>query len=178
MNLFRIKRACSLKAALSFSLVIFFALLTGCGLIPEKNIYTEIEIDASSETVWSILIDNKAYPEWNPYHVRVEGDMALDHKLEVDIEKPNGNNLTIHPTLWVAEPYSELTWGGGITGIFIGRHSFVLSEIDQGKTRLVHKEHFSGFAIPFAELDTIEEGYQLMNEALKRRAEALEGAHL
>jgi uncharacterized protein YndB with AHSA1/START domain len=30
-----------------------------------KEIYTEIEINASAEEVWHVLTDFGAYPEWN-----------------------------------------------------------------------------------------------------------------
>jgi len=39
--------------------------------------------------------------------------------------------------------------------------------LSTGSTKLIHKEHFSGFAIPFASLDAIEEGYTQMNLVLK-----------
>jgi len=66
----------------------------------------------------------------------------------------------------------QIIWGGGLEGIFYGKHVFELLPLAAGVTQLVHKERFSGIAIPFAELGSIEEGYNLMNEALKKRAEA------
>ena len=137
----------------------------------KKHIYTEIELEVPREKVWAILVDNAAYPEWNPYHVRVEGKLEVGEKLVVDLHKPNGNQLTIEPHVMRVVPLEELTWGGGLWGVFNGEHVFLLSATDSGGTKLVQKEDFWGIAIPFAELDTIEEGYNLMNEALKKRAE-------
>jgi hypothetical protein len=51
---------------------------------------------------------------------------------------------------------------------------FELEMMDNNSTKLVQKENFSGIAIPFASLDAIEEGYDLMNMALKETAEAFE----
>ena len=67
----------------------------------------------------------------------------------------------------------EITWGGGIRGIFYGEHSFVLETVDKGKTLLKHNEDFSGIAISFADLppDVIAEGYHRMNIALKKLVE-------
>lgn len=147
------------------------AALSACSAIPEKNIYTSIDIDAPREVVWSILSDNTNYPEWNPYHIRVEGILQIGEKLDVEIHKPNGKIVNIHPYVMRLEPLQEITWGGGIKGIFYGEHVFLLSVLGDNRTRLVHKERFSGIAIPYTSLETIEEGYELMNLALKEKAE-------
>ena len=67
----------------------------------------------------------------------------------------------------------EITWGGGVKGIFYGVHSFLLESITDGKTLLKHNETFSGIAINFADLppDVIAEGYHEMNVALKKLVE-------
>lgn len=143
-------------------------------MIPNKHIYTEIDISARPETVWSILTDNEKFPEWNPYHVKVVGNLKVGEKLFVEIHKPNGEKIEIHPHVLRMAPLEELTWGGGIKGIFFGEHVFLLRHLDDKSTKLVQKEDFSGFATPFASLDAIDEGYNLMNKALKERAEAVE----
>jgi hypothetical protein len=155
------------------AILVSLSMFSGCGAIPEKKIYTAIDIEAPIEDVWSILVDNAAYPEWNPYHVKVEGNMRVGAVLDVEINKPNGKTVRIEPHVMRLHPPGELTWGGGIKGLFFGEHVFLLVRLDETKTRLVHKERFSGLAIPFASLDAVEEGYNLMNQALKKRAEAL-----
>ena len=57
--------------------------------------------------------------------------------------------------------------------LFTGEHVFELIATDERQTRLLHHEKFSGFAVPFAELGSIEEGYRRMNRALKKRVEKL-----
>ena len=159
------------QSALLFTLITGLLLLGGCSSLPSKHIYTEIEIDAPPSKVWGILADNKRYPEWNPYHVSVEGRMAVGEKLAVEIHKPNGERVSIEPHVMRIDPLRELTWGGGVHGIFHGEHVFLLNPTRNGGTRLVQQEDFVGLAIPFAALDAIEEGYVLMNKALKKRAE-------
>ncbi len=146
--------------------------LTGCGILPQKNIYTEIDIHTPRQVVWEILMNNKSYPTWNPYHVVVEGQLKVGEQLSLVIHKPNNSEIHIKPWVMDVIEFELLSWGGGVTGIFHGKHVFELQSINEFTTRLIHRETFSGIAIPFAELDTIEEGYNLMNEALKRRAEA------
>ena len=149
--------------------------ICGCSMIPKKHIYTEVDISAQPETVWAILTDNEKYPEWNPYHVRVDGTLKVGEKLFVKIHKPNGDEVEIEPHVMRVVPLKELTWGGGLKWIFFGEHVFLLERLDESSTKLIHKEDFTGLAIPFASLDAIEEGYNLMNHALKERAEAIEG---
>ena len=146
-------------------------LASGCAALPSKHVYTEIEIEAPASRVWEILADNESYPEWNPYHVSVRGELEAGRKLEVVLHKPNGERVEIEPRVMRVVPMRELTWGGGVAGIFYGEHVFALEEIDAADTRLVHKEDFVGIAVPFASLDAIEDGYRQMNRALKIRAE-------
>lgn len=164
-------RPSRLRAVAAFCLA-STGLLAGCSAMPEKNIHTAIEIDAPRSVVWDILADNRAYPLWNPYHVQVGGTLREGQALDVVIHKPNGETVHIEPRVLRIRPETELTWGGGIKGVFFGEHVFELSSVDERTTRLVHKERFSGFAIPFASLEAIEEGYRRMNRALKTRAES------
>jgi hypothetical protein len=145
--------------------------LSGCARLPGKQIDTRIDIAARPQVVWDILVDNPRYPEWNPYHVRVEGELALGRRLSLELHKPNGERVEIEPRVLRLDPGRVLVWGGGIRGLFFGEHEFLLQPLDDGGTRLIHREDFRGLAVPFASLDAIEEGYRLMNTALKRRAE-------
>ena len=90
----------------------------------------------------------------------------------VELDKPNGERVTIKPHVIRMEPERELTWGGGIRGVFQGEHRFILEPTGSG-TRLIHSEVFSGLAVRYAALGSVEEGYELMNRALKTHAEAL-----
>jgi len=137
------------------------------------EIVTAIDLSVPAEIVWQVLADTEAYSEWNPYHVRVQGTLALGERLVVDIEKPNGNCLTIEPHVLELEPHRSLVWGGGPVGIFRGVHRFDLERLTPQCTRLHHTEVFSGLFVSFAELGSIESGYQMMNAALKVKLDEL-----
>ena len=139
------------------------------------DIDTEITIAAPVAKVWAALTDLAKYPEWNPYHVRVEGHAAPGARLRVEIHKPNGNRLTIRPHVKEVMPERSLVWGGGVAGIFKGTHRFDLEPLGPGCTRLRQSEVFSGIAIRWAELGAIEPGYRQVNAALKHRLEATSG---
>lgn len=70
----------------------------------------------------------------------------------------------------------RLEWVGNlfIPGLFDGRHYFELEEIEDGNTRLIHGEKFSGLFVglilSMIESDTVT-GFEKFNQALKERCE-------
>ncbi len=53
------------------------------------QIETEIEIAASPERVWSILMDFSAYPEWNPFIRSLSGVAKPGEKLRAPFSLRN-----------------------------------------------------------------------------------------
>ena len=140
---------------------------------PTVKVRTSIDIDAPPARVYAMLADFAAYPAWNPYHVAVEGDFAVGAPLVVHVHRPDGKSVTVKPHMLRIEANREVTWGGGIKGIFWGEHVLKLEPLAGGRTRLIHNEDFIGVGVGLANLpaDVLTEGYRRMNEALKRRAE-------
>lgn len=140
------------------------------------DLLTEIEIDAAPETVWAILTDLAAYPDWNPFITASEGTVAVGERLTNRLEPPGGKALTIKPTVAEVDHGRVFEWLGrlAIPFVFAGRHRFELVPNGDG-TRLIHTEHFTGLLVPFMKesLDTkTVAGFEAMNSALKVRAEA------
>lgn len=137
---------------------------------------TQVDIDATPETVWSVLTDLERYAEWNPFIVEANGVVAVGSKLTNRLRPPGGREMTIKPVVTVVEPAHTFEWLGrlGIPGIFDGRHRFDLEPTQDGGTRLVHSEQFDGLLVRFmrTSLDTqTKAGFEAMNAALKTRAE-------
>ena len=146
--------------------------LTGCAThIPVR---TQIDIDAPVDQVFDTLIDFKEYPHWNPYHVRVVGKPEIGEPLDVRVQRPDGKVVDV-PAVHVLrlKENTELTWGGGMKGIFYGEHIFKLKALSKTTTRLTHNEDFRGIFIGFADLppEVLHEGYRNMNLALKNHLE-------
>lgn len=144
-----------------------------------KKLYSEIQIDASPEIVWEILLDFEAYPEWNPFMPSIDGKAKVDSKLRVRIEPPVGKGATFRPAVTVVESNRRFEWFGkmGLRGIFDGRHRFEIEPVSGG-TRLIQSEEFTGALVPLLakSLDRgTKAGFELMNEALKERAESRNG---
>jgi uncharacterized protein YndB with AHSA1/START domain len=54
-----------------------------------KEIYTEIEINASAGIVWDILTDFDNFPNWNPFIKKISGILQEGERIEVFIKPPN-----------------------------------------------------------------------------------------
>jgi uncharacterized protein YndB with AHSA1/START domain len=54
-----------------------------------RELRTEIEINASAEKVWRMLIDFDAYPLWNPFIRSIEGRLEPSARLNILIQ-PSG----------------------------------------------------------------------------------------
>ena len=140
-----------------------------------KLLETEIRIAASPERVWSILTDLEKYAEWNPFIKTAKGKIQVGEKLEVLISPPNGKAMMFKPIVKSVIENSEFIWLGRLLfpGIFDGEHIFNIHHDDRGSL-LVQKEKFSGILIPmmWSSLDkNTRAGFELMNQALKERAE-------
>ena len=154
-----------------FTSALLFLMSAGCTNI---SIRTAVEIDAPKEQVYAVLADLDSYPEWNPYHRKVEGEFKEGEELKIFVLRPDGKEVEVPPHMMRIIENKEITWGGGIKGIFYGVHTFKLQPSEQGKTVLSHNEDFSGIAVGFADLppDVIADGYHQMNMALKALVES------
>jgi hypothetical protein len=141
-----------------------------------KELRSEIEIQASAERVWELLTDFASYPQWNPFIRRASGTARPGERLEVFIQPPGARGMTFRPNVLIAEPNRELRWLGHflIPGLFDGEHIFTIEPLGTQRVRLVQREIFTGWLVPFfaRKLDThTRRGFEEMNRALKARAE-------
>jgi hypothetical protein len=93
----------------------------------EKEIVTEIEINASPSRVWWVLTDFEKYQTWNPFIKKISGIPARNEKLEVHMPDPRGGMMVFTPDVLVAERERELRWLGRSEGnAFNGEHCFLI----------------------------------------------------
>lgn len=141
-----------------------------------NDIHTSIEIAAPAGAVWSALTDVESYPEWNPY-TRIEGEPRVGERLRVSPGPEAGRAPTFRPRVLVADG-RELRWLGHLLapGLFDGEHSFVVEELEEGRSKFTQSEEFSGLLVGVL-MRFIGEGteanFRGVNEALKDRAEAI-----
>jgi hypothetical protein len=144
----------------------------------EKEIITEIEINAPSNHVWQVLTDFEKHPAWNPFIKKISGKPTRNEKLEVHMPDPRGGTMVFKPTVLAAERDRELRWLGTTEGdLFNGEHSFLIEPIENNNNSRVHftqSEKFTGSMVASLEewLDTaVKQNFEAMNRALKQRAE-------
>ncbi len=140
------------------------------------TLHTEIEIDAAPETVWAILTDLDAYPDWNPFITSSVGTIAVGERLVNRLGPPGRRSVTFKPTVTDVDHGRVLEWLGRLwpPGLFDGRHRYELHANGAG-TRLIQSEQFTGLLVPFLRKSletTTGAGFEAMNTALKARAEA------
>jgi hypothetical protein len=141
-----------------------------------KELRTEIVIRAPAERVWQHLTDFAAFPEWNPFLPRIQGELRAGSRLEVFLQASGTKGMTFRPTVTMVEPNRELRWLGhlGIPGLFDGGHIFEITPVGKDHVRFVQREEFHGLLVPLLrrslDRDT-RRGFEEMNRALRARAE-------
>lgn len=144
-----------------------------------KEIKTEILINATPEKVWQVLTSFEKYPSWNPFIISIKGEKTVGGKLNTQIQPPNGKVMRFTPVVLAFEPNKELRWLGNLLtkGIFDGEHYFKVIKQENGSTKFIHGEKFSGFLVglmPKA-LNNTRLGFEQMNEAIKKECELVHG---
>jgi hypothetical protein len=136
---------------------------------------TSIDIDAPAAAVWAVLTDLAAYPDWNPFIVCADGEVAVGGKLSLTMQPVGARRTTVRPTVVEVEPGRRLRWRGklGLAAVFAADHSITLDE-RAGGVRLTQAEMFRGVLVPLLaqslRTHTLP-AFDAMNEAIKRRVE-------
>jgi hypothetical protein len=143
-------------------------LLAGC-----TSVHTRIQIEAPAKDVRAVLLNFPAYPQWNPFIVRVDGPIAPGSKVRVTV-KPVGKDALSGDTIVTSLTDTRLAWTGSLAfpGLFRGAHEFIIEEQGPNRTMFYQNEKMSGIIVPFFDFKPEAAGFVLMNEALKKRAEA------
>lgn len=133
-------------------------------------------IDSPAERCWQILTDTAAYPEWNPFIRRLDGAIVDGSSIEVELHLEGRPARTMTPRIVAVTPGSSFEWAGrvGVPGLLDGRHRFLVRDVGDGRSQLVHSERLSGALVPaFRRMLTVRTpaAFVAMNAALKDRAE-------
>jgi hypothetical protein len=139
-------------------------------------IHSHIEIEATAWKVWETLTDFAAYPEWNPFIVRIEGAIRTGARLRVEIRPPGRRPMTFRPRLLRVDEDRELRWLGHLLfpGVLDGEHVLGIAPLTPGRVRFSQRETFRGGLVPVLGRSLLEptvRGFEEMNLALKRRVE-------
>jgi hypothetical protein len=140
------------------------------------EIRSELEIAAPVAEVWGILTDFPRYQEWNPFITEIKSDGVVGNPMRLLLSLPGGRDHRLKPTLLRIEENYELRFRAHLLfpGLFDGEHFLRVVSVEPRRTRFVQGENFSGVLLRFSgrTLTQVARGFDYMNEALKRRAEA------
>ena len=140
------------------------------------EIRSELAIAAPAAEVWGILTDFPRYQEWNPFITEIKCDAIVGNPLELLLSLPEGRDHRLKAKLLRIEQDYELRFRAHLLfpGLFDGEHFLRLQTLNPKLTRFVQGEDFSGVLLRFSgrTLTQVARGFDYMNEALKRRAEA------
>jgi len=130
----------------------------------------EVNIRASASTVWSILVDARAYPRWNSTVSGIDGQIREGERLRLRVP---GTDRTFTPTVSAVVPNERMTWTGGFAPLFKGVRTFALSSGNEGSTDFTMEERFSGLMLPFTRrsLPDFVPVFERYANDLKREAE-------
>jgi hypothetical protein len=143
-----------------------------------KELITTIEINATPEKIWKVLVDFEKYHEWNPFIKHIRGDAEVGKKIEAKIHPPGQRDMIFKPILLKVDKNKELRWIGHLLfpGIFDGEHIFLIEKLDKSRILFRHEEKFSGILVPILWKSLYQHtrvGFIEMNQALKKRVENL-----
>jgi len=137
----------------------------------------QLEIEANTAIVWSVLVDLESYPQWNRYSPRVEGRVEVGAEVWVEAHLDDEVQRVQNFVLSV-KPEQELCWQSADWYSFLARGTRCrwLSKTTTGGTLLVHHEVMSGplaWLIEWLYRERIERGLMLVNDSVAERAQAL-----
>jgi hypothetical protein len=139
---------------------------------------SESNIDAPADKVWSVLLDLDRYPEWNPYTVAMRSTLQVGDPMVMSVKM--SELLTIEQTEYirVVEENHKICWGidTDTPEFNSGERCQWLEEIPGGGTHYVSEDLIEGIANPLVTAlfgDAVQNGFDAVALALKRRVEAL-----
>lgn len=107
-----------------------------------QHYQADISIGAPPARVWAVLTDLPRYPEWDSGVTAVEGEIEPGAKIKIwtEVSPKRAFPLTVAK---LEEP-STMVWQGGMPfGLFTGRRTFTVAEVEAGcKVRV--REEFDG----------------------------------
>lgn len=141
------------------------------------EIREEVEIQASPEEVWEVIVDFDSYSEWNSQLEYLGGEVEPGGTLQLKLTAEGAEPYEFSPVISHWEEPTKFAWLArtGLPRVFDGEHFFELERIDENTTRVVNREEYRGVLsqvirnLPM--MQGAPEGFRLMNQELKERVE-------
>ncbi len=134
-----------------------------------------VDIQASSEAVWSIIAAIDSWGGWNPLYVEANGTARPGEEMRLTVVLPGMKPQQVSATVLAVTPNVQLRYGTRtLSGLLRGTRYIEIEPTAPGRCSVCNGEVMGGVlgrAIAASLGSRIQTGLQLMNEALKARAE-------
>lgn len=135
----------------------------------QYNVKTNIA--ASAESIWALLTNASAFPEWNSTVEKIEGEIAPGKKIKVFVAISN------RPfSLQVGEfvPRKKMVWQSGSV-VFKGIRTYTLNSNNDGSVDFEMTEAFTGLMLPMivGSLPDFTQSFEDFAADLKKAAEVV-----
>lgn len=140
----------------------------------ERQLTTEVVIEAPPSLVWPHVVDFEGYANWNPFVAEMHGEAAAGSTLRARLEAA-GFEREVEATVSVAVPDEELRWSGSVLWIVLrDEHYVTLEALGRGRTRLRHGSFLRGVvpALLWGRIEPeLKSAYDKHNARLKAKSE-------
>lgn len=153
---------------LCIGIIILLVILLLMYVFSHRGVYTEIEIDASSDKVWNVITDTDKYSEWNPNLVKVDWELKLWNTLVNDFKMWDWKVTKMKSKPYEIIPNKSLKQKWGYPWILTYYHNFELVE-KNWKTLVKQYEDYYWIWNYFWNVSIMEWIYSNINKALKSR---------
>lgn len=132
-----------------------------------------ITINASAETIWSILTNAKDYPNWNSTIDSIEGTIALKQTIKLHAKIAPDRTFKIKVSEF--QPNKMMVWSDG-NAMFKGVRTFTLEPMGNNTTVFTMQEVYTGLMLPMIKgsLPDFTNAFETFAADLKKEAEASE----
>ena len=137
-----------------------------------KEFKTTLELAASPDEVWPVLVDTTSWPQWDPFTERIEGTVALGAKLKAYSKLSPGRGFAVKVTALV--PCETMVWTGGMPlGLFTGVRTYSLRARLGGGTTFTMHERYNGPLAPLItkSIPDLSQAFDAFALGLKARIE-------
>ena len=136
-----------------------------------------LDIEASAERVWDILIDVDRYGEWNPFTFRVVTSLKVGAPVDLHVDM-GPYKVTQQQQIQAVEPPGLLAWGMtmGARFLMFTRREQRVQRLGEARCRYETSDAFTGLLAPFVVLlfgRLVRRGFNNVARALKERAESV-----
>ena len=137
----------------------------------------DLEIAASAERVWQVIVELDRYPEWNPFVVACRSSLVVGEPIDMRVRVLPWFAQPQRETILEHQPGRRLCYGvpGDALGALASRRCHEVSALGPARARYVSRFALSGWLMPVVRGllgARLRAGFTAMSEAIQRRAEA------